>query len=134
MAYVVSAHKASSVKYAVKSYFLEPENPSLVIANRIEIYTLSTQGLKHAHEFTINGKVSAILSYKPHIGSDTDHLFIVTEECVYFTLSWDRIKNRLCNEILIKDVFDPSLRTTDCGHLSIIDPDYRAIALKISKK
>ncbi|KAG4304033.1 hypothetical protein PORY_002556, partial [Pneumocystis oryctolagi] len=82
MAYVASAHKASSVKYAVKSYFLEPEKPSLIIAksNRIEIYTLSTQGLNHAYEFTLNGKISSILSYRPPVGSDTDHLFIVTEE------------------------------------------------------
>lgn len=131
MAYVVSAHKASSVKHAVKSYFLDPEKPCLVIvkSNRIEIYTLSAQGLKQAHEFTINGKISTILSYRPTTGSDTDHLFIVTEECMYFTLSWDRIKNKLRNEILIKDVFDPSLRASDCGHLSIIDPDCRAIGL-----
>ncbi|KAG5439299.1 hypothetical protein PCANB_001598 [Pneumocystis canis] len=133
MAYVVSGHKASSIKYAVKSYFLEPEKLSLVIAksNRIEIYVLSAQGLKQAHEFTINGKVSTILTYRPSAGSDTDHLFITTEECMYFTLSWDRIKNKLHNEISIKDVFDPSLRTSDCGHLSVIDPDCRAIALHL---
>ncbi|QSL66714.1 hypothetical protein MERGE_001098 [Pneumocystis wakefieldiae] len=131
MAYVVSAHKASSIKYAVKSYFLSPEKPSLVVAksNRIEIYTLSSQGLKQAYEFTINGKISAILSYRPATGFDTDHLFIVTEECMYFTLSWDRVKHKLRNEILSRDIFDPSLKASGCGHLSIIDPDSRVIGL-----
>ncbi|KAI5813292.1 mono-functional DNA-alkylating methyl methanesulfonate N-term-domain-containing protein [Pyronema omphalodes] len=130
MAYIAPIHRASAARHAVRANFFEPDEHALVIAkaNRAEIYTLSDSGLSLRTSFTVYGTISGLLTLRPS-NSVTDHLFIVTAQHDYFTVSWDPENETVRNEITAQDVADRFLRETPCGPKYISDPEGRMMGI-----
>ncbi|KAI5799515.1 mono-functional DNA-alkylating methyl methanesulfonate N-term-domain-containing protein [Pyronema domesticum] len=132
MAYIAPIHRASAARHAIRANFFEPDEHALVIAkaNRAEIYTLSDSGLSLRTSFTVYGTISGLLTLRPS-NSATDHLFVVTAQHDYFTVSWDPENETVRNEITAQDVADRFLRETACGPKYISDPEGRMMGIHV---
>ncbi|BFZ62534.1 DNA damage-binding protein 1a [Saitoella coloradoensis] len=132
--YVVSAHKATSVRHAIKAYFTSPTEQNLILskANRIEIHTLSleTGTLHFDHEFTVYGRVTVIQAFRPE-DARTDHIVVGTDMYDYFTLSWDAEEKTIVNERSIGNLHDHVLRQPECGSISLVDPLKRCMVMHL---
>ncbi|KAB8078709.1 mono-functional DNA-alkylating methyl methanesulfonate N-term-domain-containing protein [Aspergillus leporis] len=133
MAYVVPIHKASSIRHALKLHFMKPEEDSLVVAkaNRLEVYTLNSDGLTLAASCTLFAKVSMLARLSAPAHSPTDHLFVGTDRYTYCILSWDSSQNRIRTEKKYVDVSDPSSRESQTGSRCLIDPSGRFMTLEV---
>ena len=58
-------------------------------------------------------------------------MFILTDNYVAFTCSWDIATQQLRNEQIIDDLYDSALRQADAGELVRVDPGNRAIGLSL---
>ena len=88
--YVVTSQKATSVQHAKKCHFTSPYADNLVVAkgSRIEVKTLTPEGLVPVMEFSIYGRIVSLDFYRPH-GTSTDVLFVVTEKKQFTVLVYD---------------------------------------------
>ncbi|KAI5806768.1 mono-functional DNA-alkylating methyl methanesulfonate N-term-domain-containing protein [Peziza echinospora] len=138
MAYIASIHKASSVRHAVQSNFLNPNEQSLIVAksNRVEIYSVNTDlsdeptSLTLGTTFTVYGLITVLLTLRPET-STTDHLFIATDKYDYFTISWDHERQTIRNERTARDISLRSLRNAKYGAIYLTDPKARMLGLHI---
>ncbi|KAI7892669.1 mono-functional DNA-alkylating methyl methanesulfonate N-term-domain-containing protein [Mucor mucedo] len=88
--YVVTAQKPTATQFAVKGSFTSPFETNLVLGKgtRIEIYTLTPDGLKPTIEFSIYGTIIALKLFTPK-GRDKASLFLITARQKYCILSFD---------------------------------------------
>ncbi|KAF8461342.1 mono-functional DNA-alkylating methyl methanesulfonate N-term-domain-containing protein [Kalaharituber pfeilii] len=141
MAYISPIHKPSSVRHAVRSNFLNPDEDNLIVAkaNRAgaslddddddddgDNPTTLTLGTT----FTVYGQITLLLTLRPE-GSPTDHLFVATDKYDYFTVSWDRERQTIRNERAARDMSDRFLRSAKYGAMYIADPRGRMLGLHI---
>lgn len=99
-------------------------------ANRIEIYTLTSDGLALQHANAIYGKVTMLQRLRP-ASSATDHLFIGTDRYMYFTVSWDSQAKQLRTETSYVDQADKTARDSQAGDRCLIDPTRRFMTLEL---
>ncbi|KAI8994749.1 CPSF A subunit region-domain-containing protein [Pilobolus umbonatus] len=87
--YVVTAQKPTATHFAVKGTFTSAHGTDLVLGKgtRIEIYTITPDGLKSIIEFSIHGTIIALKLYKPR-NRDRASLFIITSRHKYCVLSY----------------------------------------------
>ncbi|KAK2748005.1 hypothetical protein FQN57_001596 [Myotisia sp. PD_48] len=134
MAYIAPIHSASSIRSAVKAQFMKLGEDCLIVgkSNRIEIYALSQDGLILQHSKAIYGKIT-VLQRLPRNSppGQTDLLFVGTDRCAYFTLSWDPRAKQLHTERKFIDLNDSSLRLAPNGDRCLIDSSGRFIALEV---
>ncbi|KAF2754570.1 hypothetical protein EJ05DRAFT_145236 [Pseudovirgaria hyperparasitica] len=133
MAYIAPIHRPSSVRHALKLNFLSHEEESLVVAkaNRIEIYSLTQDGLLSLqHSKALYGKVTILQKIRPE-SSPTDHLFIGTDRYMYFTVSWDPDSRQLKTEKSYVDLADRSARESQTGERCLVDPTLKVMTLEI---
>ncbi|WEW59153.1 hypothetical protein PRK78_004622 [Emydomyces testavorans] len=133
MAYVIPLHHASSVKNAIKLQFMRPGEDCLVVAksNRLELYTSTRDGLVLQHVKAVYGKISLLQRIPPPQSSKTDLLFVGTDRYTYFTLSWDPSTSQLRTEQKYVDMSDPSMRDSQSGDRSWVEPCGRFLTLEI---
>ncbi|KAF1802332.1 mono-functional DNA-alkylating methyl methanesulfonate N-term-domain-containing protein [Mucor lusitanicus] len=88
--YVVTAQKPTATQFAVKGLFTSPHETNLILGKgtRIEVYTLTVDGLKPTIEFSIHGTIIALRLYTPQ-GRDKASLFLITSRHKYCVLSFD---------------------------------------------
>ncbi|KAI8988150.1 mono-functional DNA-alkylating methyl methanesulfonate N-term-domain-containing protein [Mycotypha africana] len=88
--YVVTAQKPTAVHSAIRGSFTSPYETNLILGkgNRIEVYTITAEGLKSIVEFSVYGTILAMKLYTPP-GRDKDSLFLLTTRHKYCVLSFD---------------------------------------------
>ncbi|GKZ53193.1 hypothetical protein AnigIFM49718_005777 [Aspergillus niger] len=133
MAYVVPIHRASSIRNALKLHFMNAEEETLVVAkaNRLEIYSLTPEGLNLAASCSLFAKVTMLARLPAPANSPTDHLFVGTDRYTYCTLSWDGERNQIRTERNYVDISDPSSREAQTGNRCLIDPSGRFMTLEV---
>ncbi|KAL4891551.1 mono-functional DNA-alkylating methyl methanesulfonate N-term-domain-containing protein [Aspergillus ambiguus] len=133
MSYIVPIHRASSIRHALKLQFMRPEEECLVVAkaNRLELYTLTPDGLSLATSCTLYARVTMLARLPAPANSPTDHLFVGTDRYTYFTLSWDSSTEQIRTERNYVDVSDPSSRESQTGYRCLIDPSGRFMTLEV---
>ncbi|KAH8557053.1 CPSF A subunit region-domain-containing protein [Umbelopsis sp. PMI_123] len=127
--YVVTAQKPTAVHFAVKGRFTSSEDINLIISKgtRIEIFTLTPEGLRPVIEFGIYGRIEAMEIFSPPDAA-TDSLFILTERNTFCILTY----NQTTQDIVTAangDVRDRSARSLECGMRAMIDVECKAIVL-----
>ncbi|KAF2121507.1 mono-functional DNA-alkylating methyl methanesulfonate N-term-domain-containing protein [Lophiotrema nucula] len=132
MAYIAPIHRPSSVRHALKLNFLSAEEDCLVVAkaNRLELYTLTADGLLLQHSKAIYGKVTMLQKLRPAL-SPTDHLFVGTDRFMYFTLSWNPDTKDLQTEKTFESVADNAARESQTGERVHVDPSGRFMTLEV---
>ncbi|PWY89835.1 damage-specific DNA binding protein [Aspergillus heteromorphus CBS 117.55] len=133
MSYVVPIHRASSIRDALKLNFMDPEKEALVVAksNRLEIYSLTPEGLSLAASCSLNARVTMLARLPAPVNSPTDHLFVGTDRYTYCTLSWDSETNQVQTERNYVDIADPSSREAQTSNRCLIDPSGRFMTLEV---
>ena len=82
-------------------------------------------------EHTLHAKIISLAIHKPPHYAGQDHLFVLTDNYVAFTCSWDATTQQLRNEKIIDGLYDSSLRPAEAGELVRCDPGNRAIGLSL---
>jgi DNA damage-binding protein 1 len=152
MAYVISAHKPTSVRHALSCSFLSASSRNLIIAYRLPpnqkkishiANSASCSNILRIYEYddtgqcipivehTLHARIIALEVHKPPHYAGQDHLFILTDNYVAFTCSWDSSTQSLCNEKIVEGLFDTALRTAEAGEIVRLDPGNRAIGLSL---
>jgi Mono-functional DNA-alkylating methyl methanesulfonate N-term len=100
-------------------------------SNILQIYTFDagTGECVPVAEHSLHGKVLALAVHRPPFYDGRDHLFVLTDNYVAFTCSWDSSTSSLRNEKVVEGLLEPSLRQTDSGALVRIDPGERCVGL-----
>ncbi|KAB8627263.1 hypothetical protein FH972_026096 [Carpinus fangiana] len=132
MAYLAPIHQPSSIRHAVKLNFLSPTEKSLIVAkaNRLEIYAQTPDGLSLIHSKTIYGRTTMLHRHRPQ-SSSTDHLFVGTDQYMYFTLSWNPQTKSLRTEHKYVDTADKSARDAQTAQRCNVDPSGAFMTLEI---
>jgi len=99
-------------------------------ANRLEIYSQSTEGLALLHTKSVYGYITMLERLRP-ASSQTDHLFVGTDRYQYFTCSWDREAKQLKTEQSYVDQADKALRDSREADRCHIDPSRRYMTLEL---
>ncbi|KAL0082831.1 mono-functional DNA-alkylating methyl methanesulfonate N-term-domain-containing protein [Phycomyces blakesleeanus] len=97
--YVVTAQKPTATQFAVKGSFTAPNDTNLVLGKgtRIEIYTLTPDGLKPTLEFSIYGTITAMTLHVPP-GRDKASLFLLTARHKYCVLNYSESSQQVLTE------------------------------------
>ncbi|KAK9234885.1 CPSF A subunit region-domain-containing protein [Lipomyces kononenkoae] len=132
MSYAVSIHKPTSVRHAVCTDLVAPGVYSLILARpaSIDVYAIQSGGLSLQYSLPVNGTITSLLTFKPTT-SLTSWLFVLTEDCIGFTLSYK--DGYLVTEQVSTDLDERFLPDTDTEHIAIMDPQFRAILLHTHK-
>eukprot|EP00891_Asterochloris_glomerata_P001303 jgi/Astpho2/1303/fgenesh1_pm.00024_%23_4_t len=127
--YVVSAHTPTAVNKAVVGNFTGAGDINLIISKfrRIEVHTLTPEGLQGIVDVPINGRCAAMELYRPK-GRDKDLLFLALEHKKVAVLEWDADRKELVTAAN-GDVLDKVGRPVDAGMVGIVDPGCRMIGL-----
>ncbi|PKS09256.1 hypothetical protein jhhlp_003870 [Lomentospora prolificans] len=132
MAYVAPIHKPTSIRHAIRAQLPGQETGSLVLAksNRLEIWRVENDGMTLLHSKIIFGTVSVLQRLRPK-DSESDLLFVGTDEQEYFTLSWNPSRQILETVQELHDQPEPHMREAECQPKCVVDPSGRFMALHI---
>ncbi|KAL8730694.1 MAG: hypothetical protein Q9166_003886 [cf. Caloplaca sp. 2 TL-2023] len=132
MAYLAPIHRPSSVRHALRIRLLDPEEESLVVAkaNRLEIYSLTEDGVVLSHTRTLYGKVT-MLERLQFAHSPTEHLFVGTDRYMYFTLSWDAESQQVHTQKTYVDQADKTSRDSQTKDRCLVDPTKQYMTLQL---
>ncbi|KAI7903552.1 mono-functional DNA-alkylating methyl methanesulfonate N-term-domain-containing protein [Cokeromyces recurvatus] len=127
--YVVTAQKPTAVQFAVKGSFTSSYETNLILGKgtRIEVYTITPDGLKSTIDFSIHGTIIALNLYIPQSRNKAS-LFLITSRHKYCVLSYDSSQQQIITESSGEIGFpgQPGHETLD-AHLTI-DPSCRYFA------
>ena len=131
--YIVSAHKPTAVNQSTTGNFTSGNDLNLLIAKntRLEIFTVTPEGLRPVKEINIYGRIAVMKLFRPQ-GEDRDFLFILTGRNQGCILQYKE-KNGGC-EIITKasgDISDAVGRPPETGIIGIIDPASKLIGLRL---
>ncbi|KAK3842433.1 MAG: UV-damaged DNA binding protein 1 [Linnemannia gamsii] len=85
---VFTARKSSAVSHAIKGNFTGPDDLNLILGKgtRVEVYLVSSDGLKMVKEFGIYGEIACLEPFRPP-GHTMDMLLLTTTHYQMLTLS-----------------------------------------------
>ncbi|KAL3145326.1 hypothetical protein ABBQ38_001586 [Trebouxia sp. C0009 RCD-2024] len=128
--YVVSAHKPTAVRHSVVGNFTSSSDLNLIISKvtRVEIYTLTPEGLKDVADVPIYGRIASLELFRPP-GEKKDLLFFTTERYKFCVLYWDA-ENQLQTRAS-GNLADRTGRPVEHGQIGIVDPDCRVIGVQM---
>ncbi|KAK9791627.1 hypothetical protein WJX73_005132 [Symbiochloris irregularis] len=130
--YVVTAHRPTNISGSVVGHFTGPDDINLIVSKctRIEIHTLTPEGLKGILDVPIYGRVACMELFRPPVGNKPgkDLLFILTERHKFCVLEYDSNTGELVTKAN-GDASDRVGRPVDDGQIGIIDPSQRMIGL-----
>jgi DNA damage-binding protein 1 len=99
--------------------------------NRLEVYTYAFpatetdddvgSGLNFISSTRIFGRITILSKFRPN-DSSVDHVFVGTDQCQFFTLSWDASSRRLRTEKPAIDLADKAAREVQSGERCQVDP------------
>jgi DNA damage-binding protein 1 len=99
-------------------------------ANRVEIWTLSLEGLEMVYSQAIFGRVSMLEKVRPP-GAKADHLFIGTLRSQYFTVAWNAETRSLDTVQSFADVTDKHLRDSQSRDRCVVDPTGQHMVMEL---
>jgi len=131
--YVVTAHKPSAVTACVTGNFTSKDDINLIVAknNRLELYVVTSDGLRPLKEVTIYGKISTMKLFRP-AGEIKDFLFILTHR--HNAIILECFRDGEVIDIITKaygNVSDEISRESETGSLALIDPTCKLIGLRL---
>lgn len=100
-------------------------------ANRLELYTLTPDGLSLVATRALNAQVTMLARLPTPSNSLTDHLFVGTDQYNYFTLVWDDENNGFCTARSYVDISEPSSRESQTNPRCLVDPSGRFMTLEV---
>lgn len=102
-------------------------------SNILQIYEYDTVTGQCAPiaEHTLHSKIISLAIHKPPHCNGQDHLFILTDNYIAFTCSWDIPTQSLRNEKIIEGLYDSALRPSESGEIIRTDFKNRVIALSL---
>eukprot|EP01094_Clydonella_sp_ATCC50884_P028366 TRINITY_DN848_c0_g1_i1.p1 TRINITY_DN848_c0_g1~~TRINITY_DN848_c0_g1_i1.p1 ORF type:complete len:1089 (-),score=323.39 TRINITY_DN848_c0_g1_i1:272-3538(-) len=129
--YVVSAHKPTAVSHALTCAFTGTTHRNLVVAKgtRLEVHTLTPDGLAPLADLNLYGRVSSLLAFRPS-DSSTDWIFLATEDYNMCVLAYDTASLRICTKAR-GDLRDRIGKPTKVRQIATVDPGGRAIGLHL---
>ncbi|KAK0636717.1 mono-functional DNA-alkylating methyl methanesulfonate N-term-domain-containing protein [Bombardia bombarda] len=134
MSYIAPIHRPTSVRHALRTNLLSPDEETLVLAkaNRLELWQLSPKEgqLVIAHSTVVNGTISILQKLRPK-DHDLDLLFIGTDRFEYFTLAWNPDTSQLDTINPIRDPGERHMRDSQSQDKCIIDPTGRYLAMHL---
>ncbi|KAL2015684.1 hypothetical protein VTK56DRAFT_5019 [Thermocarpiscus australiensis] len=133
MAYIAPIHRPTSVRHALGSHLLSPDEESLVLAraNRLEIWRPSEEGmLTLTHSTLVNGTISILQKLRPR-DAKTDLLFVGTDRFDYFTMAWDSQSSRLETITHLDDPSERYMRDSQSQDRCLVDPSGRYLAMHL---
>lgn len=127
--YVVTSQKPTAVSVALVCCFTGKSDQNLVLAkgNRIEIHTLTPEGLLPILDVPLYGRITAMAAFRPPTLVQ-DVLFVLTERKHFCILSFDNSTRRIVTRTM-GNLRDKVGRDLETGSLGLIDPDNRVIGI-----
>ncbi|KAL8617543.1 DNA damage-binding protein 1 [Nucella lapillus] len=131
--YVVTAHKPTAVSACVTGNFTSPDDLNLIIAKntRMEIYSVTPEGLRPVKEIGIYGRIAVMKLFRPP-NETKDHMFVLTGKYNAMILECQQEGESI--EIITRahgNVQDKIGRSSETGIMGIIDPQCRCIGLRL---
>ncbi|KAK7098349.1 DNA damage-binding protein 1-like isoform X2 [Littorina saxatilis] len=131
--YIVTAHKPTAVSACETGNFTSPDDLNLIIAKntRMEIYSVTPEGLRPVKEVGIYGRICVMKLFRP-VGESKDHMFVLTAKYNAMILECQQDGENI--EIITRahgNVQDRIGRPSETGILGIIDPQCRCIGLRL---
>jgi len=132
--YLVTAQPAMAVSHCQTGNFTSSTDFNLLVvkSNKIEIMTLTAEGLRFVKEVNIYGTIEVMKLFRPR-GMEKDRLFVMTEKFNAMILEAEGEEDSKL-EILTKaygDVKDLIGKRSEHGILVAIDPESRVICLRL---
>ncbi|KAI7852107.1 mono-functional DNA-alkylating methyl methanesulfonate N-term-domain-containing protein [Circinella umbellata] len=132
--YVVTAQKPTATQYSIKGSFTANDEVNLILGKgtRIEIYTLTPDGLKPTLEFSIHGTIKALDLYQPE-NRDKASLFVLTARLTYCILSYSEKTQQIISEASgeIKPTGSPYAISQDI--FGMLDPTCKYFATALNE-
>lgn len=127
--YVVTSQRPTAVQHAITCSFTAPGAKNLILArlNRIEVFTVTPEGLVPVVEVPIFGSIVSLSHYRPH-GSVQDVLYILTAKKYFCVLGYDANSGRVTSRAT-GNLRDRVGRDSPHGPRGFLDPDGRMIAM-----
>ncbi|KAM0325958.1 hypothetical protein ACHAQA_007263 [Verticillium albo-atrum] len=98
--------------------------------NRLEISRVTPEGLTLLSSAAVCGTITILQPLRPK-SSETDILFVGTNQFFYFTARWDPALGKLVTEQIIEDVAEPHMREAQSQNKCLVDPGGRFIAMHL---
>lgn len=133
--YLVTANRATSVNASDTGNFTGPNDLNLVTAkaSRIEVWTVTHEGLRLAQEIGVFGHVEALKLFRP-AGATKDLLFFLTSKHNVAILECIEGDQPDTYEIITRksgNIADPASVPAEVRNIVIIDPQCRMIGLRL---
>lgn len=127
--YVVTSQKPTAIQTAVVCSFTSRTDQNLILArgNRLEIHTLSADGLIPVFDVGIYGRIISMSAFRPPTVVQ-DVLFVLTERYFFSVLSFDSNTKKLDTRAT-GNLRDKVGRDLESGPIGLIDPDNRVIGV-----
>ncbi|CAO3669575.1 unnamed protein product [Rhizopus stolonifer] len=127
--YVVTAQKPTATQFSVKGSFTCSEETNLILGkgNRIEVYTLTPNGLKPTIEFSIYGMIVALELFKPQ-NQHKASLILITARHKYCILSYDSLQQQIVTEGTGEFTFPGQPRNETEHVITALDPTCQYLA------
>lgn len=131
--YVVTAHKASGVTTCLTGNFTASDDLNLLVAksNRLEIFLVTSEGLRPIKELNIYGRIMTMKLVRPP-GSTKDQLFFLTMK--YNAAILECVRKGDDIDIVTRahgNVADQISRPSETGMIAMVDPSSRFIGLRL---
>ncbi|XP_028966942.1 DNA damage-binding protein 1 [Galendromus occidentalis] len=133
--YIVTAHKPTAVTGCLTGNFTTPTDRNLIVAKntRLEILTITEEGLKPIKEVNIYGRISVMKKFR-YPNESKDLLFFLTDKYNVAILEFSAESSENF-EVITRShgcVSDPYARPSEAGNLVVVDqPKARVIALRL---
>lgn len=129
--YLVTTQKSTAVQHAVVCNFTSPVERNLILvkSNRIEIHTLTPEGLMPILDTPLHGLITSIDYYRP-ANCAQDVLFLLLESKQFCILGFDPATKAIINRAR-GNVKDKAGREIETGSRGFIDPDGRVIGMHL---
>jgi DNA damage-binding protein 1 len=98
--------------------------------NRLEVYTFSPEGIDLVASKNIYGRIT-MLSKVQAADSDLDQLFVGTDRCMFFTLSWNPETKQMLTTRTYGDFADKTARESQTGERCLTDPTKHFMTLEV---
>ena len=120
--YMVTAQRSESVTYSVMAQFTSPNDTNLIVAktHHIEVFIVTTDGLKLHAELPVFGSIKTIRRFRP-AKEPQDLLFFITQKYDVAVLAYDAAKGKVVTRASA-NVSSKVGREAETGLIVAVDP------------
>ncbi|GAM28062.1 hypothetical protein SAMD00019534_112380 [Acytostelium subglobosum LB1] len=129
--FVSTVQKPTAVTHTATGNFTAHNERNLVVgkATKIEIFTLTAEGLKPVLDVSIYGRIASMKMFLPP-GEKQEQLFILTEKYRYCILGYSSERKELIT-VASGNAEGAIGRPAEAGQIGIVDPDCGLIGLHL---